>query len=72
MASQEAEARAAMTMGMSAENDRRGHYAGLAGGYAGQSGGGDLMALPEVPPTAIPSEDPDWYPKGGDEPIVGG
>ena len=72
MAGAEAECSAAQAAGMTAEADRRAHYAGVAAGYAGQDGGGDLMDLPQVPDAALPPAGlPDWY-KPADEPIPGG
>jgi hypothetical protein len=62
----------AMSAGMSAENGRRDHYGAIAAGFAGQSGGGDLMDLPVVPDAALPPAGlPDWY-KPADEPLPGG
>jgi hypothetical protein len=69
MAGVEAECRAASGAGMRAETDRRTHYEGVALGYAGQDGGGDLMSLPPVPDaSAPPAAIPDWY-KPADEPL---
>jgi hypothetical protein len=71
MAGTEAECRTALDAGMTAENDRRAHYAGVAAGYAGQDGGGDLMDLPPVPAGAVPPAGSFLYPKPGDEPFPG-
>jgi hypothetical protein len=69
MSAEEAACTAAQTVGQQAENNRRGHYAAVAAGYAGMGGGADLMALPPVPAAAVPAASSDLYPKPGDEPF---
>jgi hypothetical protein len=61
-----ADAAAAMSAGMSAENDRRHHYATdiLPQGTAY----GDVVNLPDVPDNAVPAANSSLYPWSGLEP----